>query len=79
MDVDKISKGEHPEFGTVEKIGMLIRGALNKKLAENLAYTSKLNEKLVEHYYNYPNRPEEFPRWQQILNNYLEQAFSKFK
>jgi digeranylgeranylglycerophospholipid reductase len=79
MDVDKISKGEHPQFGTVEKIGMLIRGALNKKLAENLAYTSKLNEKLVEHYYNYPNRPEAFPQWQQVLNNYLDEAFSKFK
>jgi len=79
MDVDKISKGEHPEFGTVEKIGMFIRGALNKRLAENLAYTSKLNEKLVEHYFNYPYSPEVFPQWQQILNNYLGGAFSKFK
>lgn len=79
MDVDKISKGEHPEFGTVEKIGMFIRGALNKRLAENLAYTSKLNEKLVEHYFNYPYSPEVFPQWQQILNNYLGEAFSKFK
>jgi len=79
MDVDKISKGEHPEFGTVEKIGMFIRGALNKSLAENLAYTSKLNEKLVEHYFNYPYSPEVFPQWQQILNNYLGEAFSKFK
>jgi digeranylgeranylglycerophospholipid reductase len=79
MDVDKISKGEHPEFGTVEKIGMFIRGALNKSLAENLAYTSKLNEKLVEHYFNYPYSPEVFPEWQQILNTYLGEAFSKFK
>jgi len=79
MDVDKISKGEHPEFGTVEKIGMFIRGALNKSLAENLAYTSKLNEKLVEHYFNYPYSPEVFPQWQEILNTYLGEAFSKFK
>jgi len=79
MDVDKISKGEHPEFGTVEKIGMFIRGALNKRLAENLAYTSKLNEKLVEHYFNYPYSPEVFPQWQEILNTYLGEAFSKFK
>ena len=41
MDVDKISKGEHPEFSTVDKIGIFRRGALNKKLAENLAYTSR--------------------------------------
>jgi flavin-dependent dehydrogenase len=79
MDVDKISKGEHPEFSTVDKIGIFIRGALNKKLAENLAYTSRLNEKLVEHYYNYPDTPETFIHWQQILNNYLDEAFSKFK
>lgn len=79
MDVDKISKGEHPEFGTVDKIGIFIRGALNKKLAENLSYTSRLNKKLVEHYYNYPDNPETFTHWQQILNNYLDEAFSKFK
>src|SRR5919205_114495 len=79
MDVDKISKGEHPEFSTVDKIGIFIRGALNKKLAENLAYTSRLNEKLVKHYYNYPDTPETFIHWQQILNNYLDEAFSKFK
>ncbi|HEY5631734.1 MAG TPA: dehydrogenase, partial [Nitrososphaeraceae archaeon] len=76
---DKISKGEHPEFSTVDKIGIFIRGALNKKLAENLAYTSRLNEKLVEHYYNYPDSPETFIHWQQILYNYLDEAFSKFK
>src|SRR5919107_3443231 len=30
FDVEKISQGEHPEFGTLDKLGMLIRGALNK-------------------------------------------------
>ena len=30
MDIDKISKGEHPEFRTVDKIGMFIRGHLTK-------------------------------------------------
>ncbi len=28
MDIEKITKGEHPVFSTVDKIGMLIRGTL---------------------------------------------------
>jgi digeranylgeranylglycerophospholipid reductase len=44
FDVEKISQGEHPEFSTVDKLGMLIRGALNKNLAEDLKYTSQMNK-----------------------------------
>jgi digeranylgeranylglycerophospholipid reductase len=79
MDIDKISKGEHPEFGTVEKLGLFIRGALNRKLAENLKYTSELNQKLVAHYYDYPTSPQLFPQWQLKLNQYLADAFSRFR
>jgi flavin-dependent dehydrogenase len=79
MDIDKISKGEHPEFGTVDKLGLFIRGALNRKLAENLKYTSELNQKLVEHYYDYPIIPRSFPQWQVKLNSYLADAFSRFR
>ncbi|HXV66351.1 MAG TPA: NAD(P)/FAD-dependent oxidoreductase, partial [Nitrosopumilaceae archaeon] len=32
LDVEAISKGEHPDFSALSKIGMMIRGALNKKL-----------------------------------------------
>ena len=79
MDVEKISKGEHPEFGTVDKLGLLIRGALNRTLAESLKYTSELNQKLVEHYYDYPPSPESFPQWQAKLNKFLADAFSRFR
>ncbi|MFL6432769.1 MAG: dehydrogenase, partial [Nitrososphaeraceae archaeon] len=79
MDIDKISKGEHPEFGTVDKLGLFIRGAINRKLAESLKYTSELNQKLVEHYYNYPTSPQLFPQWQVKLNKYLVDAFSRFR
>ena len=78
MDVDKISRGEHPEFGTVDKLGFFIRGALNRRLAENLKYTSQLNQKLVQHYYDYPTIPQSFPQWQAKLNKYLVDAFSRF-
>src|ERR671915_411432 len=42
FDIEKIGNGEHPEFTTLDKLGMLIRGALNKTLAEDLKYTSQL-------------------------------------
>ena len=77
MDVDKITNGEHPEFGTVNKVAMFIRGALNKKLAENLKYTASTNEKLMEHYHNYPADPEHFLGWQKILHETLNESFVK--
>jgi digeranylgeranylglycerophospholipid reductase len=63
----------------VDKLGLFIRGALNRKLAENLKYTSELNQKLVEHYYDYPIIPRSFPQWQVKLNSYLADAFSRFR
>lgn len=79
FDIEKITGGEHPEFGKLDKLGMLIRGALNKTLAEDLKFTSQLNKRLVEHYYNYPDDPNKFPEWKKILDGYLNDAYSKFK
>src|SRR5690606_9926007 len=78
MDIDKITKGEHPEFSSVSKIGMMIRGALNKKLAEDLRFTAKMNENLVKHYRNYPESPDAFPEWSTKLNAFLTESFSRF-
>jgi hypothetical protein len=60
-------------------LGLFIRGALNRTLAESLKYTSELNQKLVEHYYEYPPSPESFPQWQAKLNKFLADAFSRFR
>lgn len=79
MDIDKITKGEHPEFSTVDKLGMIIRGAMNKKLAEDLKYCATINKVLVDHYYNYPEAPEGFPEWHKKLTGYLEEAFAQYK
>jgi len=79
FDVEKISQGEHPEFSTLDKLGMLIRGALNKDLAEDLKYTSQMNKKLVEHYHNYPQEPEGFNNWKVKLDGYLKEAYAHFK
>jgi digeranylgeranylglycerophospholipid reductase len=79
FDVEKISQGEHPEFSTLDKLGMLIRGALNKNLAEDLKYTSQMNKKLVEQYNNYPQNPEGFANWKFKLDGYLKEAYAHFK
>jgi digeranylgeranylglycerophospholipid reductase len=79
MDIDKITQGEHPEFSTVDKLGMIIRGAMNKKLAEDLKYCASINKVLTDHYYNYPDRPEGFPEWHNILIRHLETAFLRYK
>ena len=79
MDIDKITKGEHPEFSTVDKLGMVIRGAMNKKLADDLKYCASVNKALTDHYYNYPDAPEGFVEWQKILMNHLENAFLRYK
>ncbi|MDQ6723616.1 MAG: dehydrogenase, partial [Thermoproteota archaeon] len=77
-DIEKITNGEHPVFSTVDKIGMLIRGTLNKKLAEDLKYTANMNEILVNHYRNYPESPDGFVNWSNILNKHLTEAFARF-
>jgi digeranylgeranylglycerophospholipid reductase len=79
MDIDKITNGEHPQFTSLDKLDMIIRGAMNRRLADDLKFTASMNEKLVEHYHNYPSDPQEFPNWQQVLNGHLNEAFIKFK
>jgi len=79
MDIDKITRGEHPEFGTVDKVGMIIRGAMNRKLADDLRFCADMNRALTEHYYNYPESPEGFAEWNSRLQNYLAEAFAKYK
>ncbi|MGZ8889849.1 MAG: NAD(P)/FAD-dependent oxidoreductase [Nitrososphaeraceae archaeon] len=79
FDIEKIAQGEHPEFSTVDKLGMLIKGALNKHLAGDLKYTSQMNKKLVDHYHDYPQNPEGFTNWKYKLDLYLKEAYSYFK
>ena len=68
LDVEAISKGEHPDFTGLGKIGMIIRGAMNKTVASGLKYTSGQNQWLVEHYYNYPKDPSGFDEWNKNLH-----------
>lgn len=79
MDIDKITNGEHPQFSSVDKLGMVIRGAVNKRLADGLKFTANMNEKLVDLYNNYPSDPQGFQDWQRLLNGYLNEAFMKLK
>ena len=77
LDVESISKGEHPDFSGLGKIGMIIRGAMNKTVADGLRYTSKQNQWLVQHYENYPKNPDGFDDWNKSLHKTLNESFSK--
>jgi digeranylgeranylglycerophospholipid reductase len=79
MDIDKITNGEHPRFSNVDKLAMVIRGAVSKRLADSLKYTASMNEKLVDLYKSYPSDPQGFQDWQRLLNGYLNEAFTKLK
>lgn len=76
MDVEAISKGEHPDFSMIGKMGMIIRGALNKKLADGLRYTTQQNRWLTEHYRNYPKSPDGFEEWNKKLQKTLQESFA---
>jgi len=77
LDVEAIAKGEHPDFSMVGKIGMMIRGALNKTLAEGLKFTSKQNKWLTQHYYDFPESPNGFDEWSKKLHKTLDEANTK--
>ncbi len=77
LDVEAISKGEHPDFGTVSKLGMMIRGALNKKLADGLKFTAQQNKKLTDHYYNFPKTPNGYDAWHNTLHHILDESYAK--
>ena len=77
LDVEAISRGEHPDFGTVGKLGMMIRGALNKKLADGLRFTAQQNKLLTEHYHNFPKKPEGYDAWHKMLHNILDESYAK--
>ncbi|MDE1830146.1 MAG: NAD(P)/FAD-dependent oxidoreductase [Thaumarchaeota archaeon] len=77
LDVEAISKGEHPDFGTVGKLGMMIRGALNKKLADGLRFTAQQNKVLTGHYRNFPKKPDGYDTWQKTLHKILDESYAK--
>ena len=77
LDVESISKGEHPDFSGLGKFGMIIRGVMNKTVAKSLKYTSEENQWLVEHYYNYPKDPSGFDEWDKTLHQRLGEALTK--
>lgn len=79
LDVESISKGEHPDFSGLGKVGMMIRGIMNKTVADGLRYTSSQNQWLVGHYNNYPRDPEGFDDWNRELHRSLEESFRKIE
>ena len=77
LDVEAISKGEHPDFSNLSKLSLIIRGALNKKLADGLRFTTAQNQTLTKHYNNYPQTPQEFDSWNKKLHQILDESNTK--
>lgn len=77
LDVESISKGEHPDFSGLGKVGMIIRGIMNRTVADGLRYTSAQNKWLVNHYNNYPENPSGFKEWNDILHKKLDESYKK--
>lgn len=74
LDVEAISKGEHPDFGNLGRLSMIIRGALNKRLADGLRFTTRQNRLLTDHYYSYPDSPDGFDEWSKTLHRILDES-----
>ncbi|MGH9984500.1 MAG: NAD(P)/FAD-dependent oxidoreductase [Nitrososphaeraceae archaeon] len=72
FDVEKITNGEHPEFGLVGKMGLVFASVLNQKLASSLKRTAEVNALLVKHYNDYPSNPDGFTEWQNDLIKIME-------
>ena len=79
LDVESISKGEHPDFSGLGKVGMIIRGIMNKTVADGLKYTSGQNKWLVSHYNNYPKDPSGFDDWNSKLHRTLDESYKKIE
>ena len=74
LDVESISRGEHPDFGALGKLGMIIRGALNRRLADGLRFTTEKNRLLTAHYRSFPDGPDGFAGWRDELHRILGDA-----
>ena len=74
LDVEAISRGEHPDFGHLGKLAMAVRGALNKKLADGLRFTTARNKELTAHYRAYPESPGGFAPWRARLRQILDES-----
>lgn len=78
IDMDKITRGEHPDFSSLDKIEMMIRGALNIKLAKEMKYTASKNKSLSTLFKNYPDSPDKFPAWHKLVMHEMEEAFRRY-
>ncbi len=58
---------------------MMIRGALNKKLAEGLRFTAQQNKALTEHYRSFPKTPDGYDVWHKTLHKILDESYARLE
>ena len=77
-DVDKIIKREQPDFKRASQASKILWALPKLGLARGLQYTAVKNRRLLQHYANYPQSPDDFPRWHNTFMAELHEAFTKF-
>lgn len=78
VDLDKIMLGQHPEFSSVDKLEMAIKGAMNIKLAKELKYCAGKNKILGDLFENYPKSSKEFPEWHKKVMTQMHEAYERY-
>ncbi len=78
IDIEKMTDGQHPDFGMIDKMGMAIRGAMNIKLAKELQYTKAKNKILSDLFRNYPESPEKFPQWHTKVMKEMNESYERY-
>ncbi len=79
-DVDSITRREHPEFKRVgfESPARILWALPRLALARGLRYTAEKSRKLIQHYMDYPDSPDQFPAWHGKFMAELREAYERF-
>lgn len=73
-DVLKAGLGEDFHLKITETVKRVFRGIKNMRLLNKLRFSVGLMKQVKAHYRNYPQNPEDFPKWQAKTKSLFEEA-----
>ena len=78
-EAEDISYGLVPELHLASKFKMILKGAANMNAFSNLLYVVKKMKELNALYEKYPESPEAFLKWREIVDSSVKEAKGRFK